>query len=297
MFVPDRGRQLHVLMPPTHVHHGHPGSDQESDEHTTEPHEAWLVWDKAYEDPRSTDFAGELIGERLEGMALDLSHLAGGIDTELWPEIVNVYPAVGEKLKRSRVSNRPRGRVLSRVTMSAGQIDWVDPGHQWLWISHPPRSAAWVVKWTIPLAEPWLKWELKYLDVGGTMRLPTLAPPGNLLEIDVGVFHVPRRHVPGKDLSPPDLAEPPLDPYAPAEHFEAFYNLFDAPVHRPVPMYSHKGEEGDQTTAAARSALARRSGSRGLEASERAAAHSARALAKLVIGNPYSCVGCGGMLE
>jgi hypothetical protein len=165
----------------------------------------------------------------LEGCYLELTQ-AGSLNTTLPEGVVNVYPSVGRLIDPALVGPNPDTRVVSRVTMAAGDLQVIDPGEYWRWLSPDPQRVACLVQWTLTF--PSAPLQLQLIGFNGGVTHLTLAPVGNSTVIDAAVMHVPKKQLPPNKFKPlpPDRCEP-------SEHFQAFYNVFHQPTHRPVPIY------------------------------------------------------------
>lgn len=255
LFVPD-GERLHVLMPATGGHGGH-GSHRHDHEpaghmhgngsdpagathpgHGVEDHVVRLYFKSAYLRPGATGVGPELApAVAMDRRVLDLAGVsAGAIDPSLdGCELVDLEPIVGERISRSLLAPEPvpGGRLVSRVTLAAGRVTGHAPGARWQLTDDGQEVAmTYRVQWTVPVIHPGaakhgLEWALTNLDGTPAEDLPRLFPVDGV--IDVHVYHTPVREL------PPGV--PQVTRVTQADHFGAFYVLYDNPRARPIPRF------------------------------------------------------------
>lgn len=230
-----------MLMPPTGPHAHGPGGH-------VEPHLARLIYDTAFERPGATrpDFHPRYVP--LEDGTLDLAGLPtrSGLDLTLPDEVVDLTPVVREKIKRERLHSDTSGRVLSRITAAAGSVSAHNQGARWHLAGAKPQHMSTVVQWTIRgIQGNELGWELAGLNRHSGRALPTLHPINGIIQ--VFVYHAPPEEIP-----PSQPARNVLELESPAEHFAAYYNLFDQPAATPLPRYRDSGSMTLWTMAHAR---------------------------------------------
>jgi hypothetical protein len=227
LFVRDfADRRMHVLMPSTGEHaHGSGGR--------VDQHLARLVYDSAYERPGASQLQNRPVFVPLENGALDLTSLAsrGEIDLTFPYEVVDLDPIVQERVNKNRLSSDTAGRVISRVSVGAGSITALDAGVRWSFGDSPPRHMAIAVDWTIPgVTADSLRSAILGMNGGSDRVFPALHPIDG--SIQMYVYHTPPEELPPYA----DRGELPA-PGELAEHFSAYYGLYDNPKARPLPAY------------------------------------------------------------
>lgn len=219
-------QRMHVLMPSTGAHAHSP--DGRVDQHL-----ARLVYDRAYEMPGATQMENRPVFVPLENGALDLTSVQsrGGIDLSFPFEVVDLDPIVQERVNRSRLSLDTDGRVISRVSVGGGSITSLDAGGRWSFGESVPRHMAIAVDWTITgVSADALRPTLSGMNGRADRAVPALHP------ID-GSIHLHIYHTPADELPPfADRGDLPASGEL-AEHFGAYYGLYDNPQARPLPMY------------------------------------------------------------
>lgn len=225
LFTAEEDR-LHVILI-DHRGHSHGVHGGHSSNHDTEAHLPRLVYDKAYEQEGSTRPSGHLVCEKLDSWILRLDGIAHGIDSRLPEQIVNLHTIAGVgKLSRDYVADAPQpNHVIARVTTDAGKCMPPRRGARWRVNEGPARGwkgeITTCVQWTIEAddkATALSKWQL--VGFNGTEKaLPTLHPIQRAIELFI--YNATER-----DL-PPSERETSLGVGERAEHFDAYYKLFN----------------------------------------------------------------------
>jgi hypothetical protein len=217
LFVPDEigssGRgTMYVLMPPTgtastygvHDHHVHLYL---ADASGSRPDRASRVEMKGW----GLEFGG-----------------AGGSSA------MNVYRIVGlrqhtqKPVPRRHLGPQTSGggafhKPAARVTLGSGSITYHDPGAQWI-LGGEEVCLPYFVTWTIDVPQNQFKLELHDLIDPGTKRFVADLGPS---DTEIWIAHAMPNDMPGSSGPP---TQPPE-----ADHFIAFYDLYDDPAHTPIP--------------------------------------------------------------
>lgn len=238
LFVPDpRDGRMHVLMPATGPHAHGIGRN-------IEPHVVRLAYDVAHQYPDSTGPEHEIVYVPVDNGALELLNLStrSSLDLALPADVVDLDPIVREKVKRERLGPDTGGRVRARMSVASGGVSGWDKGVRWRLGTEEPQLMAISVDWTIPGVQL-ERLELQSVGLNGhaTRPLQTLHP------ID-GAIHLTLYHSPHHEIRPFRMS-PDLVRGAPAEHFAAFYHLFDNPRATPVPRFEDALAEHASWTA------------------------------------------------
>jgi hypothetical protein len=232
LFVPEAvpgggttGR-MHVLLPamPEMAGHHHHGS--------ADRHVAALSYDAGF-----LVQGGPALGvpalARLAGHTLSF----GTGDTaslRLCPQIPDLREITNQPVHPDHLAGDTRQKLVSRVTMAAGQMTRVSPGVCWEWRPGEFRPMANRAEWEITgvdgdeltiIATP--------LDGGDAMELGTLYPRNGVLSLTV--YHDTVDNLPPDPL--PADQQPGLSPGDHAPHFAAFYGVFGEPVPMLLPRY------------------------------------------------------------
>lgn len=233
LFVPEAAGggstgRMHVLMPTMSGHHHHHGA--------ADRHVAALGYD-----------AGSLVPG---GPRLGVAALAGmsGHEITLGTGDTASLALCGHIPDLREITLRPvdpdhlgadnRKKLMSRVTLAAGQITRVAPGVCWEWRPGEFRPIAHRVEWEIPnVAGDSLTLTATPLGGGGAVKpLGTLFPTDGLLSLDM--YHDTAPNLPPDPL--PEDHQPGLMPGEHAPHFAAFYELFGGAVPMLLPRYRGK---------------------------------------------------------
>jgi hypothetical protein len=171
---------------------------------------------------------------RLTGYALSF----GGGDTanlRLCGHIPDLREITNQGVDPDHLADDTRNKLVSRVSLRAGQITRVAQGVCWEWRPGEFRPIAHRVEWEIPgvdadrltvIATP--------LRGGGASKpLGTLFPTDGLLSLTV--FHDTVDNLPPDPL--PAEHQPKLLPGQEAPHFAAFYGVFGGPVPMLLPRF------------------------------------------------------------
>lgn len=226
LFVPEpvgsggTGR-MHVLMPKMGHHHCSSG----------DRHVAVAVYDAGYLLPE-----GPLLGvpalARLSGHTLEVGE-GDAASLAICSQIVNLKEITGRAVDPDHLGADTGGKLMSRVTLSAGGMTRVAPGVCWEMRPEELRPIAHRVEWEIAdhpgdaltlVSGP--------LGGGGPQRvLGTLHPRDGVVNLEV--LHETPQDLPPEPLPMDQQPVPAVDDTAP--HFAAFYSLFgdQAPVVMP----------------------------------------------------------------
>ena len=241
-FLPD-GSRMHVVMPATHGHAGH-GIPE---------HKAVAVW-------RSIQLKGPAGGAtgRLDlarrALEIQVKGHTGAVPS-LPNTLVDISGLVKDKVDRTVVEKGPAKRVLSRLTLALGGSIVSGPTADFtldfgLGSKNPTKEHRMptFVTWKLPITnETQLEWRLVNLDSQVAEPFAPLVP---ILPVPPGgksprltIFHVPANELPGAPL-----AGRPKKPKAGdrVEHFLAYYDLFDEPKAKPIPVLVSEVEEEDE---------------------------------------------------
>ncbi|HEX6368495.1 MAG TPA: hypothetical protein VF006_06175 [Longimicrobium sp.] len=228
LFVPEAptggttGR-MHVLLPGMFGHH-HAGADR---------HVAALAYDAG-----ALVQGGPALGvtalARLTGYALSFG---GGdsADLQLCGHIPDLREITGQSVDPDHLAADTRKKLVSRVTLGAGQITGVAPGVCWEWKPGEFRPIAHQVRWEIPNVDAdRLTVVGTPLGGGGASKtLGTLFPTDG--QLNLTVLHETVENLPPDPL--PADHQPALMPGEHPRHFAAFYGLFGGPVPMRIPRY------------------------------------------------------------
>lgn len=155
---------------------------------------------------------------------------SAGIDLETLPAtLVRLDALAPARPLRRPDLDRPHPSVAARVDLVGGRSTWKAEGADW--IVDPVGGDAWLgeittsLEWTVDFPDAdRLELTLGGLD-GGKPRHTTLYPMGGAIRLFV--FNIPAEQFPG-------IGEPkPAKKGAPAEHFDAYFPLVQAPPVRP----------------------------------------------------------------
>jgi hypothetical protein len=253
MFVPDSLRnQLHVLMPATSG--------------IIEQHFPRLSYDNAYGIPGSTQLSSTNALREMDQIALTFKFDTGEPDA-LQPAlpltVCPIYDYADQDLKRWLVGPKPADKVVSRVTLAAGQYSTNTRGARWL-MGGVEIELAFDLVWTITVDSPQTrgrrkgsskkraKSPLEYVTVclsglngattpGDFNLYPVPDKNTGAMTIELCVSHLDRMDELTKQQGPgpnpqDDMDTPGID--EPAAHFVAYYAMFDNPADRMIPTYS-----------------------------------------------------------
>lgn len=222
-FAPEaQKKRMHVFMPKTPVGHMR--------------HVSILSFDIAHLSPTSTKLSEVRAHISLRDHTLELP--GAGADLTLCPQIVNLRPVANSDVQPTLFDDPPQGKILSRVTLLAGNNTRVAPGECWTF-NGQLRPIAHQVEWTINSPEPSLKLDFGSIGAAGALPSQVLHPLGGAN----GTLTLFVHHVPADDL-PPDPAPLPSQRPAPnfePPHFEMFYDLFVNPASKELPKLSAAG--------------------------------------------------------
>lgn len=228
LFVPEAAGEggtgrMHVLLPGMFGHH-HCGTDR---------HVAALSYD-AGALVQGGPVLGVPVMARLDRQTLSF----GGGDTaslSLCAHIPDLKGITGQGVDPDHLADDTRGKLVSRVTLRAGQITRVAQGVCWEWEGEF-RPMAHRVEWEIDIPDldaDRLTVIATPLGGGASKSLGTLFPNEGLLSLTV--YHDTVDNLPPDPL--PAEHQPTLNPGQEAPHFAAFYGVFGGPVPMKLPRY------------------------------------------------------------
>lgn len=218
LFVPQpaagqEGARMHVLMPKVeHQHHGGHGGGVISE------HLPRLLYDRAYEQPGSSNFTRELACVPLDRLALELGGLSSDGFTPALPAEVASLEEVAGRVPPARVSDHPGTEVAARVTLRQGRVTYYPAGLQAkLRAKEEFRRMTANVEWTIRgiPGEYLPRQVLKGLDGGPGATLPELYPMGDVIHLEV--YNAPAGLLPGGKPKPGEAS---------TDHFGGFYSIW-----------------------------------------------------------------------
>jgi hypothetical protein len=248
MFVEDEvEKRVHVLMPPTCACTHEPIGDHMVE--GVDQHIVRVVFpriggrlnaarDAFVERPEDgkTDYV------ELEGWSLVLPGRGGEADLGDFPdEVADLTKVTGLRIGRALLGPNRNPRVAARVTLDGGRFlkqkgvaTWKFDGRE----IELAQEVTWIVE---GLPDGPFSWSRTRLKPAGerptesdTERLPDLYPNAQG-RIKILVFH-------GMERDFPKLQE--REPHVTAQHFSAFYGIFENPPQRPIPSYLRKEVEG-----------------------------------------------------
>jgi hypothetical protein len=159
----------------------------------------------------------------------------------LCSQIVNLRDVTELPVDPDLLADDTGNKLVSRVTLGAGQMTRVSPGVCWEWGPGEFRPIAHRAEWEIAEV-PGDSIELVAEPLGGGT---TSQPVGTLYPVD-GLVSLDVLHVTQQDLPPDPLPvehQLTLEPGENAKHFSAYYGLFGEPVAIRMPRYWGKLED------------------------------------------------------
>lgn len=209
---PDR---MHVLLPKSALGHGH----------GHEPHIPMLEFDVGHLYPGRKGGMNIIAQQRLHNGVLKLGD-GTRADLAVCSEIVNLRPFVGTPIESELFNEDPKGRLISRVTLSSGRMSAVNPGACWEWEPNSYRRMAHQAQWTVPnVPDNSLEVVLRQFanDTPFGPR-PVLYPfdrPDGERVLNLYVFHLP-----SADMGPAPRPVPRPELGTPAPHFMDYFGLW-----------------------------------------------------------------------
>jgi len=166
----------------------------------------------------------------------------------LCPQIVNLRDVTELPVDPDLLADDTGNKLVSRVTLGAGQMTRVSPGVCWEWGPGEFRPMAHRAEWEIAgVTGDSIELAAELLGGGGPSQpLGTLYPVDGLVSLDV--LHVTQQDLPPDPL--PAEHQPTLEPGENAKHFSAYYGLFGEPVPIRMPRYWGKLEDCPAMTGA-----------------------------------------------
>jgi hypothetical protein len=224
---PDRGK-LHVLMPST-CHGASPGVDE---------HVARLCVDTAYLHKESPGLSGITALVPVSRVELEVGGTAP-LTLALPDDVVHVATA-GKPFPDVLTGDDPDKRLVARVNLTAGSCTSHKPGACWTYPSDSDadrrRLSNWLT-WSVGRDGEELKLTFTPL-AGGTERDLTLYPIGG--KIVAALYHTTRDELPPSPAIPTEPGKGDL-----ADHFRAYYTLFDSTPADPAPLPAFVGLKCD----------------------------------------------------
>lgn len=238
-FVRDEvNAHMHVVMPATCGCAGSAGIDQ---------HEVVLVFrQKGGRLNAAGNFLkpgqqGKADFRRMEDWSLVLGEDGGKADLTLPPSVVDLGPVTGDTIASSMVLGPRDPRISSRITLKGGMATATkDPGF-WDFANMKDIPMAQDVTWVMDLPPGPLTLNRLPFTVGGHAKPEVEGPIPVLHPNASGEIRLEVHHVMLGDFGRP-LKE--RDPNVTAQHFGAFYNLYDAPESRPLPKFTRSKDTG-----------------------------------------------------
>jgi|GEM_PF-2846529 len=201
-------------------------TDKSDKKATTPMHFMRLVYDVAYENPKSTQLEREWEMVDLTGRVLDLTGLpsAGGFVPNLPDELASL-DAFANPVPRTRVEQMPAPPVAARVTMSSGVLSDYEVGAPFTFENaEDPQRITPVTEWTIrgiPLPDdgsnPLEKLVIRGPGANQEHGLRPLYPIGQTI-------HLTLYHMVSKEFPPHNLRFRP-EALSDDEHFEAYFRV------------------------------------------------------------------------
>lgn len=239
-FVRDEVNQhMHVLMPATCGCAGGAGIDQ---------HEVVLVFrQKGGRLNSSGNFLkpgqeGRHDFRRMEDWSLVLGEDGGKADLTLPPSVVDLGTVTGGTIASGMVLGPRDPRISSRITLKGGSANpkTMDPGFwDFAGLEHIPLAQD--VTWTMDIPAGPLTLNRVPFTVGGHTKPEVEGPIPVLHPNDRGEIKLEVHHVMLGDFGRPLKVR---DPDVTAQHFGAFYTLYDNPASRPLPKFNESNDTG-----------------------------------------------------
>ncbi|WP_420126200.1 hypothetical protein [Longimicrobium sp.] len=229
LFVPEPATpggttgRMHVLMPGMFGHHHH-GADR---------HVPVLAYDTGHLVQGAAAMGVSALA-KLTGHELVIAD-GDGANLHLCDHIVDLRGVTGRGVDPDHLGPDTKRKLVSRVTLGAGEITGVSPGVCWEWRPGEFRPIAHRVQWDIPDVQgDSLILETAPIGGGGASRaLGTLFPVDGRVNLEV--FHETPQDLP-PDPMPMDHQPAPMPGDHP-KHFSAFYGVFGGPVPMVLPRY------------------------------------------------------------
>lgn len=251
LLVHDRkADRLQVLIPPT----GQPATgDRDHHQHGVDIHLARLGFYGDRLKPGGADDGGlQLLG--LENVLVRFPEIPSD-DSFLFAtssDVLDVNEITGRTVPESLFKRETNGRVLARVVLEKGRERWHHPGGRWRIDGGPPQQMAIATTWTVDdVQSDRLEVELTGLNGSPLAQRLTLYPDSSG-RLNLYVFHSPLDEIPTVALPecwpgarPWRVAAMPTAG-EPANHFAAFYTLYD-PL--PVPRFVDRGTSVQEPSA------------------------------------------------
>lgn len=177
----------------------------------------------------------------MEGWSLVLPGTGSGAVTNTFPdEVPDLSLITKRRIDRALLTDQRDPRIISRITLDGGEFQSQMGVARWKLAGKEIKMAqevTWIVR---DLPDGPFSWSRIRLTLPGELRtaadteqLPVLEPKNNRLLIQV--YHVMERDFPVFLDRKPDVT---------AQHFGAFYGLFDRPRRRPIPKFIRKEQTG-----------------------------------------------------
>jgi hypothetical protein len=228
LFVPDQifagpgGGTMRVLLP------------QVIPSPTVPPHVAAVCFDAAYAQPDSPHLQGSIKVLQMDRWTLDLGMRGTSIDFSVPVNVAPIGVVARAPIVSSVFSDDPKRLLTARVDLRSGES--AGPGATAPW-NYPNEF---LVRTTMELTNQ-LSWTMEM--VSDVLDLAIFSLDGTLLSA-IPLYRIGDSmllqvyHTPAAELPPNDPPPPPLRPGTPADHFAAFYRVFENPLWEPLPTYA-----------------------------------------------------------